>query len=137
MRLEAFLCDAATVREGLLHVLGAGVSRIPRPGFPAPLNAQLAMMATLMPVEAGTQHSLTVVVQGMDGLRVAEVTGPFGIGTLPPGTQPGEPLAIPMVLDLRHVMIPSPGTYSVEVLVDSQLAKSLPFLVSEVPATPH
>jgi hypothetical protein len=137
MRLEAFLCDAATVREGLLHILGAGVSRIPRPSFPAPLNAQLAMVATLMPVEARTQHSLAVVVQGMDGLRVAEVTGQFGVGTLPAGIQPGEPLAVPIVLDLRQVMIPGQGTYSVEVLVDSQLAKSLPFMVSQVPAPPH
>jgi hypothetical protein len=138
MRVEAFLCDAANVREGLLNILSAGVTRLKRSSFPAPLGLQLAMVMTLMPVEAHTPHKLRVVIQGQDGGKVAELDGQFGVAEIPATFQPGEPIAIPMVLDLKLAPIPSPGTYSVEVLVDTQLAKSLPFLVSkeEVPSNP-
>lgn len=131
MRVEAFLCDAATVREGLLNILGAGVTRIWRESFPSIMNVDLAIMITLMPVEAKGPHRLRVVIQNEDGGPLAELDGEFGVGALPVhALKPGEPLATPMVLNLRQIPIPKEGVYSVELLIDSQLAKSLPFVAA-------
>ena len=126
MRLEALLCDAATVREGLLHVLGAGITRIRKPFFPGTMDIQLAMVVTVMPVESDGPHKLKVVIQTEDGVRIAEIDGEFRVS---PGDESskGEPIAMPLILNLRQIALPKEGTYSVEVLIDSQLAKSMPF----------
>lgn len=126
MHVDALLCDAATIREGLLHVLGAGVTRIHRPNFPAPLDLRLAIMLTLQRSEASERHRLKVILQDQDGQVGAQLDGEFGV-TMKPGTKPGEALAIPMVLDLGGVLIPKAGVYSFELLVDSQQMRALPF----------
>jgi hypothetical protein len=138
VQVDAFLCDAATVREGLLNVLGAGITRIWREGFPAPLGMQLAFVLTVHPTEAAEQHRFRVVVQNADGATVAQIDAEFGLNppldaTPGPGPQPGEMLAAPAVLDLRNVGVPEPGAYSVELLLDGQHVRSLPFIAA-VPA---
>lgn len=136
MQVEALLCDAATVREGLLHVLGGGITRIWRPQFPAPLNVDLALVLTLVPAEAQERHRLRVLVLTADGTQLAETRAEFGLGALPPNLQPGERLIAPVVLPLRPVQLPGPGTYSVEVLIDGQLQRSFTFVAAPPPAGP-
>jgi hypothetical protein len=133
MKIEAFLCDGANVREGLLNILSAGITRVHRQTFPAPLGVQLAIMATLMQVEARAPHALRLVVQGEDGETAIQLDGQFGFGEMPKGLQPGEPIAVPMVIDLRNARIPKAGIYSLEIVVDNQHMKSLPFVVSDKP----
>lgn len=41
----AVLCDRATVRDGLLHILGAGVTIVYRDKVPAPLDVDVADLA--------------------------------------------------------------------------------------------
>jgi hypothetical protein len=53
----ALLCDAASVREGLLNILGGGVTRLLRQSFPTPFGMTLALGVNLLPDEiAGTHH---------------------------------------------------------------------------------
>ena len=83
---------AEMVREGLLHILGAGITRINRQAYPAPFGAAVAMMLVLHPTEADRDHSLNVLLQGSDGAEVAKVEGTFR-GELGPDTQAGEMIA--------------------------------------------
>jgi hypothetical protein len=127
MTVDALLCDAATVREGMLHVLGGGVTRIWRPAFPAPLGLSLALLVTLEPAEARQPHKLTVILQDQDGQVGAQLDGQFGVAS-PTGAKPGERLLVPVVLNLLPVAIPKAGTYSLELLIDGHLERSLAFV---------
>ncbi len=61
MRIDcALLCDAATVREGLLHVLGGGIAHAVRPSFPAPAAMSLAVHVWVTQDEATGDHVLAV-----------------------------------------------------------------------------
>ncbi len=72
MKLDvALLCDAATVREGLLHVLGGGVTKLSRPDYPAPLGVQLAVRVTGEWSEASGTHKLEVALVDADSEQVA------------------------------------------------------------------
>ncbi len=131
MQVEALLCDAATVRENLLHILGGGITRIWRPSFPAPLGLDLALMLTMTKTEAQEKHRLRVTIMTEDGKTLAELTGEFGIA---PGAgtelKPGERLVIPVALPLRDVQVPGEGIYSIEVLIDAQLQRSFTFVAA-------
>lgn len=138
MRIDtALLCDAATVREGLLHVLGGGVTRAGRPAWPAPLGLTLALRILVHPTETDRQHQLAVKLQGADGEEVARVDIEFGVGhagTLEPGEQASLPLPIPMP---EQVVLPSPGRYSFELLIDGIHQTSVPFIAHEVETPPQ
>src|SRR5438477_12456235 len=115
MEVRAFICDAATVREGLLHILGAGITRINRQAFPAPFGAAVAMMLILHPTEADRDHALDVRLQGSDGAELAKIDGGFR-SEKGPDLQPGEMIASPIVLSLHNAVLPGAGSYSVEIL---------------------
>ena len=71
------LCDAATVREGLLHILGGGITRLNRPSFPAPLGAALALQISVHPTEASVSHRVEAIIQGEDGSQIAKATAQY------------------------------------------------------------
>src|SRR5207302_2267086 len=81
--VTALLCDYASVREGLLNILGGGVNRLWRAELPAPLNLSLALMVDLHPQEVGAPHELGITVQDDDGGRLLELTGNFQAGQNP------------------------------------------------------
>ena len=129
MHVDALLCDFATVREGLLHVLGGGATRAWRESFPAPLGLSLAMLITLQPTEARDSHRIRIVLQNADGAPGAEIDGQFHVQA-GPGSQPGEQVAVPMVLNLHGIAIPNAGTYSLELLLDGHHVRSIPFVAA-------
>lgn len=131
MRIDcALLCDAATVREGLLHVLGGGVTRLTRPTYPAPLGVAIAARILVHPTEAEDNHHGRIVVQAEDGEQLAEVTFDFR-SERPPGglLASGEEMSLPVVVPLQNVGVPAAGGYSVEILIDRIHQASLPFRV--------
>jgi len=133
----ALLCDSATVREGLLHVLGGGITRAGRPTWPAPLGLTLALRILVHPTEADREHKLVVRLQGEDGLEVARVDIDFGVndtGTLEAGEQASLPLPIPMP---PQVMLPGVGRYSFELLIDGIHQASVPFTAHDVELPPQ
>jgi hypothetical protein len=134
----ALLCDAATVREGLLHVLGGGVTRLNRPAYPAPIAPlTLAMRILMHPTEADRQHQLDVRLHGADGEEIAKVEGQFGIGD-PGDTEPGEELSIALPLGMPpQIALPRAGRYSFEILIDGEHRATVPFIAKPVPGEPQ
>jgi len=59
----ALHCDAVSVREGLLHILGGGVTKVMHPEYPAPLLTSFAVHLRLSPDAPGT-YSYEVSVDG-------------------------------------------------------------------------
>jgi hypothetical protein len=130
----ALLCDAATVREGLLHVLGGGVTRVNRPGYPASLAPlSLALRILVHPTEADRTHQLDVHLQGEDGQDVAKVDVQFGIGD-PGHIEPGEEVSVPLPLNMSpNFGLPRAGRYSFELLIDGVHQRSVSFIAMHVP----
>ena len=136
MRVDcALLADAATVREGLLHILGGGVSRANRPEFPAPMFMSLGVRILVHPTEINDPHLVRILVLDADGQQLAEST----LGFDPPPQEardaflPGEEWSLPIAVNLSGVMLPRAGSYSVEVLVDGHHQASVGFLAQPNP----
>jgi hypothetical protein len=126
----ALLCDAATVREGLLNVLGGGVTRAYRSEYPAPLNLTLAVRILVHPTEADRPHTLSVRLQGEDGQAIAAVDGEFRVGD-PSSIHPGEEASLPLALTFPpEVALPQRGRYSFELLIDAVHQATVPFVAT-------
>jgi len=124
----ALLCDFATVREGLLHVISGGVTRLWRDQYPAPVGCSLALVFEVHPMEAAHPHELDVQVMSEDGVEIARVQG--GFQTTPgEDTKVGESMLVPVALDLRSAGVPGPGGYSIEISVDGTHQRTLSFWV--------
>lgn len=132
MRVDtALLCDAATVREGLLHILGGGITRAQRETFPAPLEMTLALRVVMHRTEIAKSHNLELILQDEDGEIVVRVEGEFGVGDpdqVPPGEEPA--IAVPWNFPGRPEL-PHEGRYSLEILIDGIHQASVPFTAVE------
>ncbi|MFJ5774933.1 DUF6941 family protein [Streptomyces sp. NPDC093094] len=131
----AALCDRATVREGLLHILGAGVTQcsLILPGAPD-LDLALLLRAERWDDLAG-RHSLTVTVKHEDGTQA----GKLEMGWESPHvdvedtpTSMNQPLPqLPIVVPLRGVPLTKQGEHQVQVHVDNSEIAALSFLVTK------
>lgn len=124
---SALLCDAATVREGLLHILGGGITRLHRSEFPAPMQVTLVAQVVLTPTEIQFAHDVVATIQTEDGDVVVQLNGHLAAGEPNPLLEPGESVILPLVISLDSVVVPTPGGYSIEVSVDDVHQTSLTF----------
>lgn len=90
------------------------------------------MMIHPHPTEMDENHQLRVVVAAADGQKIFEVGAGFTL-TQGEDSEPGEVSALPVIVDFKSppLNIPSPGGYSIDVLVDQQHADSLSFLAKK------
>lgn len=141
MEIEALVCDAVTVREGLLHILGGGVGALWRDSYPTPLNVDLALLLTLHPSEAAEDHQLRIILQDTDGKPIAQLDATFVVNpSTPSPTQivpAGQMVLVPLAVPMKVITIPAPGLYSIEVLVDKQHRRSLPLTAMPPGAKPQ
>ena len=108
----ATICDFAQVREGLLSVMSAGITRLWRTQYPAALGVMVALIFELVPGSASVPREVRFRVENADGARLAEAV--CGIQVDPsPGLDPGEMLPIPMVVDFRDLQLPAAGRYQI------------------------
>lgn len=128
MRIEsAVLCDAASVREGLLHILGGGVTGTSASAFPAPLNVTFAFRAVLESREAGNRHTLAVIVKDAVSEREIATSSVFFARIEDGEPTPEEALVFPLSLD--DIKVPHSGKYLVEASLDNNTFVTIPFRV--------
>ena len=124
MKLDmAMLCDAVSIREGLLHILGGGITRIWVEQFPAPINATLALRMLIEPAQAGVAHEVKLLVQGPDGEELGTFNLDFGVNA--DASTPTEDVPVPLAIPMGQVAVPKAGSYSIEVMVDEKIAHSV------------
>jgi hypothetical protein len=122
------LCDAATVREGLLHILGGGITQAQRPEFPSPLGVALALRILVHPTELAHPHLLEVILQDEDGERVTRFE--INIAEIDADLPAGELAPLPVAWDFPgRPNLPHPGRYSFELLIDGVHQRSVPLNV--------
>jgi hypothetical protein len=120
------LCDFASVREGLLFVVGGGITRVRRAHYPAALDCSVALLVELHQMELARPHELELRVLGSDGEDVASIKAGFQAAGMV-DLDVGENLPIPVVLDLRAAALPKPGRYSIEASIDGSHQLTLSF----------
>lgn len=132
----AALCDRATVREGLLHILGAGVSQVAMPFLPAPPDVDLALLLTAQDYrELAGAHKVSVrVLRDEDGQQVASAEfrweGP-DLHLTEDAPSPSLPLSVP----IRGMPVPTYGMYKIVVDVDDEELTALPLLIKAADET--
>lgn len=119
MKIDALIVsDAATVREGLLHILGGGVTRLWRDSLPAPLNIQLALAIELDEADLGLPHEIEIVMQNPSGADVFRIQGGFQVPR-PERLEKGELQLVPLAFDTRNAVLTELGRHEIRASVDS------------------
>ena len=114
------LCDAANVREGLMNVLSAGVSRVLRPTLPAAGALTVALLVDLAPGEITRPHELNIRVVNPSGKKIAELMAGFQLGRnyeLEPGEHGLVPVPVPFQIELTEY-----GEHHVRIEIDKDAA---------------
>lgn len=132
MTVDAMLCDAATVREGLLNVLGAGITRLHREQFPAAMGTQMALLLHSTAKDMGKNHKLVITVTHESKEKVAEFSVEFSVGANQ-GAKPDEVITVPLVATFAQQVLPQPGTYNIELNIDGKVARVVQFQAGLAP----
>lgn len=128
----ALLCDAATVREDLLHILGGGVTALVRPSFPAPLGCVMAIaLAAVFEAGQASDHEIRAIGRSDDeeSLRLFEFGTGFGVSADTTGFE-----TLPLVLPLNNAGLPRAGRYVIELYLDGAPLGETRFEAFEAPA---
>jgi hypothetical protein len=128
--VAALICDAATVREGLLNVLGAGITRLWRPQLPAPLSIDFATLISCPQEQIGRLHEVEVRITGPSGNAVAVAMGAFKMERAQ-RLEDGEAQLLPLVLSFQTVATKEFGRHCLAATIDHDGAttKELDFWV--------
>ena len=122
------LCDAATVREGLVNILAGGVTRLWRAALPAPLGVAVAVALEVPQDELETPHEVNVRITNDEGL-VGRMMGAFQAGPQP-RLEEGESAVVPFAMPLHNVGTSVHGRHVLEISVDAGAAvKTIEFWV--------
>ena len=125
----AFLADAAEARPGQkFHVIGGGVSRLGGPQFPL-RHPHLALVCglTVTTPELGSEHELQFVLLTPEGTQLSNATAKI----LANGPHDGRDSILTFSVDLWNLTFPSPGDYSIRILVDGSERERLPLIVEQ------
>ena len=139
MRLDwGMLCDAATTRDNLAFILGAGIDTLQSaplvpgqttvPGqLGQPVQMAVALRFLLARGELGRPHNFEVKTSGVDGAEIGKIAGNF---FAPPNPLLEAGWDQPIVVTLAHQMAPLQfGSYSIDIFADGTHIKSLPFRI--------
>lgn len=127
------VCDAASIREGLLNVLGSGISRIGRATFPAEFTSTIAVQLLIEDSDLTEDFTVRIELVGENGEdrgvpSYEEVFGqPIGLEA------PDEPFTIPLVLS-GGPHIPSSGRYKLVLFVNKHEVAHYFISAREIPA---
>lgn len=131
MEVTLLLCDAATVAEGKLSVLGAGWNIIQLPDVP--FNSALGAICAFDWSEANSPHNIEAVLMTDDG-EVAEIQGnPVKVTARvevgrPPGLKPGTNINAPLAFNFNQLSLPA-GGYRFEIHANGDIKATAPFRV--------
>lgn len=124
----AVLCEFARIEPGgLVHLISGGIDTIEVEKVPHRATFSLAVNVLFARSECERPHRLELKVQGYDGEEIGTMTGT----TTPkwPSDFPGHWKTPSQVALNFGFVIPAFSEYSVDVLINDSLAKTIPFRV--------
>ena len=99
------------------------------------MNTCLAIVLELDRNERDRLHELDVQIIDADGILIARIQGAFQ-QTAGPEVDIHEITFFPFTFDLRQVVIPHAGWYSIGISIDGEAAQTVRFRAVVVPAPP-
>lgn len=131
MRIEcAVLCDGATLREGLLNIIGAGISSIEFQEFPAPLPLTFAVRVVLDTRELRDQHTLRLELVDAVGEERVEAAAELIFRVAPESRQLTEEAAFAAPVPLSGFQITRSGKYLIKARMDNHTLGTFPLRVT-------
>jgi hypothetical protein len=121
--------------NGLVYILGAGIDTLWRDAYPAPFGVSVVIRLVGSRTESNRPHTIEVVCNDQDGSSVfaQPITVQIPARSAPREYPGGWDLAAQIVLNLGGVPIPRPGIYALEILLDGQQVRTLPFRAMQGP----
>ncbi|WP_206445752.1 DUF6941 family protein [Agrococcus sp. KRD186] len=108
--LASFVCDAASIRENLGQILGAGVSRIRPETYPVPIGVDFFALLEVSGI--GTQSATEISIalrQAATQVPVSEISATLDFPEIQ--RTGAETLNVPMVFPTRYMIVSEPGEY--------------------------
>jgi len=128
--LVSVLCDKATVREGLLHILGGGVTLLGRPQLPARLSVDLALMLQLENASEFEQpHTVNVLLRDSNDELI--LAGELFFDAPLPDEMPDPLPGLPLVIPLQDVPARNYGAHTIAIMMDGQPLTDIRFMVEK------
>jgi len=129
----ALLADAADVSMGKLYVMGGAFDTIHVQQLPA-THPVLAVVVRLLlgPTDVDRQHKMEVLLLNADGKHVASANGELTVPKAP-NSPAGWKQAVILPLRFMNVPFKEAGHYSIEILINGELAKAIPLRVISTP----
>jgi hypothetical protein len=124
MELQAgMLCEGATVRDGLLYILGGGVAGYSPAGYPATLQISLAAFIELDYLDQGETHKFAVVLLDEQASELERLDGEFGMF---PELALDATATLPLAITLAGMVLPRAGDYEVRLEINGDTRARLP-----------
>ena len=131
----AVVCDYAEVRENLLTLVSAGITRLRRDTLPAPMAVFVALQLEVAAAERPFPHEVSARVIGPSGTELATIGGGFQVGSAA-DFESDESGVVSLPFDLRMISATEYGWHSIEITVDGASRQVLRIKVTRPPATP-
>ena len=128
----AVVCDYAEVRENLLTLVAAGITRLRRESLPAPLAVFVAIQLEVTAAERPFPHEVTAKVFGPAGTDLATITGSFQVASTT-DFDADESGVVSLPFDLRMVTAVEYGWYTIDIAIDGGNRQSLRLKVTRPP----
>ena len=129
----AVVCDYAEVRENLLTLVSAGITRLRRETLPAPMAVFVAVQLEVSASERPFPHEVTARVTGPSETDLATINGSFQVASTS-DFEADESGVVSLPFDLRIVNVAEFGWHSIEITVDGANKQVLRIKVTRPPA---
>lgn len=125
------LCDAASIRENLLSILGGGITILRRPSYPAPLLCDVGVTVHHSANDRVMQLTLTLREAGKSE-PLAEIVADGSMSRDPdlPKDAAG---SMSLAIDARGIAIPKAGNYVLTASLSHGKGSSIGFTALEAP----
>ncbi|HET7419680.1 MAG TPA: hypothetical protein VFL27_04820 [Candidatus Dormibacteraeota bacterium] len=131
MRLDwALLANAAEAPpNGLVYILGAGFDTLIRDHYPTPFGGVIVIRVLTTRIETERPHKIEVHCTDEDGKAILPKAIVLNLPArqVPAEYPHGWDLAASIVINMQTVPIERPGFYNVEIIIDDQQVRTLPF----------
>jgi hypothetical protein len=123
LQVECFIiADAAETANGKVSLLGGAWDELKSAAFPT-LHPRLALAIVIsVPwLETNQEHKLTINLVDGDGHPILPqpLTGNFAVGR-PPTVTPGDPLKVPLSININNLRIEQEGRYTFTLELNGQ-----------------
>lgn len=125
------LADYANIREGLLNVVSAGVTRAFAAGFPLRIPTWVAMIFVIPPDAQDGLHTGTMTLKYADVNVLARAEFQIQVQPAVP-IKPGEDLTFPAVIPLIDIPFPHEGEVDINVDINGAHHGSITFWITLV-----